>query len=65
MDEVCIFNRPLSSSEIQDLMTQGIPDTIPEINSISFTIFSLSFIIILVLVQAVKKQKNFSKNFSK
>ncbi len=56
IDEVCVFDRPLSAEEVQDLMNEGDPIAIPEVNTSISTVFTLSLIPLIALVIILKKR---------
>lgn len=61
MDEICIFDRPLSSAEILDLKNYGEPNTIPELNVSNLGFVALS---ILPIVALVISKKNTRKHWN-
>ena len=60
IDEVCIFGRPFSALEIQELKDLGQPENIPELSSSFLIYLTLSFIPLIVLVVVVKRRKRTS-----
>ena len=64
IDEICIYDRQLAIEEIQELVNQGLLNSIPDIKSTLFLPFTLIFILIIMLVGVIKLRKYSAYNKS-